>query len=392
MRRKMVVTSMAVLGLWGCADEPDTVSEVVSVDASSEQNDAVSENKEEKVISFIGVGDNLIHDSIFRDAELADGTYDFKFIYENVAEDIEEADIAFLNQETISAGDDYPYSGYPAFNTPPEIAQDMNNLGFDLVNGATNHALDYDYPGALNSLAVWNAQENVVYAGIYESQADRDEIRTIEREGVTFSFLTYTYGTNGIQPDTSYRVAYFDEEQIRQDVANAKNVSDVVIVSAHWGDENTQEVNEMQRTYAQLFADLEVDVVIGTHPHILQPIEWLTGANQNQTLVVYSLGNFIAHSLTDYNTLGGMVTFDFIVADDDKVTVGNVQFEPTVSHYVADPGNVENTRRDFKIYKLEDYSEELASEHGVNGYEGLEITPNNYLSIAKNVIPAEMLE
>ena len=392
MSRKMVVTSMAVLGLWGCADEPDAVSEVVSADSSSEQNDAVSENEEKKVISFIGVGDNLIHDSIFRDAELEDGTYDFKFIYENVAEDIEEADIAFLNQETISAGDDYAYSGYPAFNTPPEIAQDMHDLGFDLVNGATNHALDYDYPGALNSLAVWNEQEAVVYTGIYATQADRDEIRTIEREGVTFSFLTYTYGTNGIEPDTSYRVAYFDEEQIRLDVANAKTVSDVVIVSAHWGDENTQEVNEMQRTYAQLFADLEVDVVIGTHPHILQPIEWVTGANQNQTLVVYSLGNFIAHSLTDYNMLGGMVTFDFIVADDDKVTVENVHFEPTVSHYVADPGNVENSRRDFKIYKLEDYSEQLASEHGLNGYEGLEITPNNYLSIAKNVIPAEMLE
>ncbi|MPM20287.1 hypothetical protein SDC9_66716 [bioreactor metagenome] len=388
----MLVTSLAVLGLWGCADEPDTVSEVVSLEAASEQNGAVPENEEEKVISFIGVGDNLIHDSIFRDAELADGTYDFKTIYENVAEDIKEADIAFLNQETISAGDDYAYSGYPAFNTPPEIAEDMSDLGFDLVNGATNHALDYDYPGALNSLAVWNAQENVVYAGIYESQADRDEIRTIEREGVTFSFLTYTYGTNGIEPDTSYRVAYFDEEQIRQDVANAKTVSDVVIVSAHWGDENTQEVNEMQRTYAQLFADLGVDVVIGTHPHILQPIEWVTGTNQNQTLVVYSLGNFIAHSLTDYNMLGGMVTFDFVVADDDTVTVENVQFEPTVSHYVADPGNVENTRRDFKIYKLEDYSEQLASEHGLNGYEGLEISPDNYLSFAKNVIPAEMLE
>ena len=392
MQKKMLVMSLVVLGLWGCADEPDTVSEVASVDAASEQKDVAAVAEEEKVISFIGVGDNLIHDSIFRDAELADGTFDFKPIYENVVGDIEEADIAFLNQETIIAGDDYAYSGYPAFNTPPEIAQDMNDLGFDLVNGATNHALDYDYPGALNSLAVWNEQEDVVYTGIYESQADRDEIRTIEREGVTFAFLTYTYGTNGIEPDTSYRVAYFDEEQIRQDVANAKTVSDVVIVSAHWGDENTQEVNEMQHTYAQLFADLEVDVVIGTHPHILQPIEWVTGANQNQTLVVYSLGNFIAHSLTDYNTLGGMVTFDFVVADDDTVTVENVQFEPTVSHYVADPGNVENTRRDFKIYKLEDYSEQLASEHGLNGYEGLEISPDNYLSIVKNVIPAVMLE
>ncbi|WP_319466304.1 CapA family protein [uncultured Trichococcus sp.] len=388
----MLVTSLAIMGLWGCTDEPDTVSEVVSLDAASEQNDAVFENEEEKIISFIGVGDNLIHDSIFRDAELADGIYDFKFIYENVAEDIEDADIAFLNQETISAGDDYPYSGYPAFNTPPEIAQDMNDLGFDLVNGATNHALDYDYPGALNSLSVWNEQEDVVYTGIYESQADRDTIRTIEREDVTFAFLAYTYGTNGIQPDTSYRVAYFDEEQIRQDVAKAKNVSDVVIVSAHWGDENTQEVNEMQRSYAQLFADLEVDVVIGTHPHILQPIEWVTGENQNKTLVVYSLGNFIAHSLTDYNTLGGMVTFDFIVADDDTATIENVQFVPTVSHYVADPGNVEYSRRDFKIYKLENYSGKIASEHGLNGYEGLEITPDNYLSIAKKVIPAEMLD
>jgi poly-gamma-glutamate capsule biosynthesis protein CapA/YwtB (metallophosphatase superfamily) len=137
---------------------------------------------------------------------------------------------------------------------------------------------------------------------------------------------------------------------------------------------------------------LEVDVVIGTHPHILQPIGWVTGVNQNKTLVVYSLGNFIAHSMTDYNTLGGMVTFDFVVADDDTVTVENVQFEPTVSHYVADPGNVENTRRDFKIYKLEDYSEELASEHGLNGYEGFQVTPDNYLSMVKNVIPIEMLD
>jgi len=133
-------------------------------------------------------------------------------------------------------------------------------------------------------------------------------------------------------------------------------------------------------------------VVIGTHPHILQPIEWVTGERGNETLVVYSLGNFVAHSLTDYNTLGGMVTFDFVVAADETVTVENVRFEPTVSHYVADRGNVESTRHDFKIYKLEDYTEELALEHGLNGYNGLEISPENYLAIAKAVIPAEMLD
>ncbi|CZQ87284.1 CapA family protein [Trichococcus ilyis] len=392
MQKKVLTLALAVFGLWGCSGEPEPVSEVQSAHAASEQKDAGAEKEEQTVISFIGVGDNLIHDSVFRDAELADGSYDFKPIYENVAKDIEQADIAFLNQETIIAGDDYAYSGYPAFNTPPEIAQDMSELGFDLVNGATNHALDYDYPGALNSLAVWNEQKDIVYTGIFASEADRNAIRTIEREGVTFSFLAYTYGTNGIEPDTTYRVSYFDEEQIRQDVAKAKSISDVVIVSAHWGDENTQQISEMQRTYARLFADLEVDVVIGTHPHILQPIEWVTGERGNETLVVYSLGNFVAHSLTDYNTLGGMVTFDFVVAADETVTVENVRFDPTVSHYVADRGNVESTRHDFKIYKLEDYTEELALEHGLNGYNGLEISPENYLAIAKAVIPAEMLD
>lgn len=395
MKRMLVLLSFA--GLWGCSNGPEDALSTAAVGESSSsiEKDSASiadaESKsDETIISFMGVGDNLIHDSIFRDASLADGTFDFKPIYENVAADITAADIAFLNQETIIAGDAYAYSGYPAFNTPSDIAKDMNDLGFDLVNGATNHALDYDYPGTINAINVWNEQGNVVYTGVFKDQAARDATRTIEREGIVFSFLAYTYGTNGIEPDNDYRVAYFDEEKIRTDVAKAKKVSDVVIVSAHWGDENTQEVNEMQLYYAQLFADLEVDVVVGTHPHILQPIEWRTGVNGNETLVIYSLGNFIAHSLTDYNTLGGMVSFDFVV-DQDDITIENVAFEPTVSHYIADTGNVENTRRDFKIYKLEDYTENLAAQHGLNGYEGLQITPENYQSLVERVIPENML-
>lgn len=161
-----------------------------------------------------------------------------------------------------------------------------------MVNGATNHALDYDYPGALNSAAVWNEVEDVIYTGIYESQADRDEIRTIERRRHV-RFATYTYGTNGIEPDTSYRVAYFDEEQIRQDVANAKSVSDAVIVSAHWGDENTQG-SQRDATYLCTIVCRSGGRCRHRHPptRLLQPIEWVTGVNQNKTLVVYSLGNF----------------------------------------------------------------------------------------------------
>src|SRR5699024_10343000 len=138
--------------------------------------------------------------------------------------------------------------------------------------------------------------DDMIFTGSFLSQEDRDTVRTIERNGVVFSFLAYTYGTNGIMPDTDWRVAYFDEEKILEDVARAKEISDVLIVSAHWVDENTPVVNEFQQYYAQLFADLEVDVVIGTHPHIIQPIEWLTGENGNEMLVAYSLGNLVAHS------------------------------------------------------------------------------------------------
>lgn len=394
---------LAVFALWGCqgaqqAEETSAESTSASLAASSESvvgsgsESMASEETvpEEKRISFVGVGDNLIHDSIFLSVEQPDGTYNFAPIYENIAEDVAAADLAFLNQETIMAGSDYPYSGYPAFNTPDDLAYDMAEMGFDLVNGATNHTLDYDYTGAIHAINLWNQFDGLIYTGAFLDEEARNTVRTIERDGVTFSFLAYTYGTNGIMPDTDWRVAYFDDERIRQDVVRAKEVSDVVIVSAHWGDENTPVINEYQEHYAQLFADLGVDVVIGTHPHIIQPIEWRTGVNGNETLVVYSLGNLLAHSLEDFNTLGGMISFDFVVGE-EETRIENVLFEPTVSHYTAKTANIEQTRRNFKIYMLDQYTDELASEHGLNGYNGIVISPENYWNIVHEIIPAEFL-
>ncbi|MGB7460936.1 MAG: CapA family protein, partial [Carnobacterium jeotgali] len=211
----------------------------------------------------MGVGDNLIHNVIFEEAQLEDGTFDFKPMFENVAEEIETADLAFINQETLIGGDDFGFSGYPAFNTPSDMSADLNELGFDLVNGASNHSLDKGRQGVVNTLDIWDKQEDMVFTGVFDSQEERDAIPVIERDGVTFSFLAYTYGTNGIEPDVSYRLNYFDEALITQDIERAKKVSDFVIVSAHWGDEHMLEPNEFQKKYAQLFADLEVDAVIG---------------------------------------------------------------------------------------------------------------------------------
>lgn len=402
---KKWVPLLAMAALWGCSanegqEEGASASSErssIKVESSSEidtSSQTVSESQEEEQetrISFVGVGDNLIHDSIFISAEQPDGSYDFTPMYEQVADEIGNAGLAFLNQETILAGPEYPYSGYPAFNTPDDIAQNMHDLGFDIVNGATNHTLDYDVPGAVHAVETWNQFDDLIYSGTFLSEEDRNTIPTIEKEGVTFSFLAYTYGTNGIEPDTDWRVAYFDEDQIREDVAKAKEISDVVIVSAHWGDENTPVVNDFQHYYAQLFADLGVDAVIGTHPHIIQSMEWLTGEKGNETLVVYSLGNFIAHSLEDFNTLGGMITFDFVVGEEGN-EIENVIFKPTVIHYTAKRMDVENTRRDFKIYPLEQYTDELAAQHGLNGYNGIVISPENYRQMVNETIPEEFLK
>ena len=381
----------------GSSDSNETISEEVNSESASlieeEQSSAVEEMEkdEDTRVSFVGVGDNLIHDSVLYTALEDDGSYDFTPIYDNIAESVDEADLAFLNQETIFAGPDYPYTGYPAFNTPDEMGQNMYDLGFDLVNGATNHTLDYDYPGAIHAVNVWNQFDDLLFTGTFLDEESRNTVPTIERKGITFSFLAYTYGTNGIEPDTDWRVAYFDEEKIREDVARAKEVSDVVIVSAHWGDENTPVLNEFQEYYAQLFADLEVDVVVGTHPHIIQSIEWVTGENGNETLVIYSLGNLIAHSLEDFNTLGGMISFDFVDRD-EGITIENVLFEPTVSHYTAKLEDIENSRREFKIYMLDEYTNDIAALHGLNGYNGIEITQENYQEMVNEIIPAEFLQ
>lgn len=395
---KKWLTLLSTFVLWGCGTQTSEQALTGTEEGTHTESQATVESEmasepqksEEKRISFIGVGDNLIHENVIWAAETPDGSYDFSNMYENIAADVENADLAFLNQETIFAGPDYPYSGYPSFNTPEQLGTNMVDLGFDLINGATNHTLDFGAAGATYALDFWKQYEDVRYTGVFESEEASREIPTIERDGVTFSFLAYTYGTNGIEPDTNWRVNYFDEEKIREDVAKAKEVSDVVIVSAHWGDENTYVVNEYQEYYGQLFADLEVDVVIGTHPHVIQPIEWLTGTNGNEMLVVWSLGNLLAHALDDINTLGGMISFDFVVTEEDT-TIENVVFRPTVSHFSYHYKDNNRLKRKFKIYYLDEYTDELSVEHGLNALEGITVSLERYQSQLESVIAPEFL-
>lgn len=362
----------------------------------------VRENEESKInvckfdaprltkVSFVGVGDNLIHGSINTSSKTENG-YDFSSIYENIVNDVQQSDIAFVNQETPIGGESLGISGYPMFNSPYELIDNLHDVGFNLVNLATNHSLDRYEKGIVNELNAFSEYEDMIIDGAYASQEDFDTIPTFEIDGITFSFLAYTYGTNGIQAPNSYNISYLNEAQIRKDVQKAKEISDVIIVSAHWGEENSFTVSSYQKQYAQLFADLEVDVVIGTHPHVLQPIEWIKGKNGNETLVAYSLGNFLGGMLGVDNAISGMLQFDFVKRN-DEITIENISFEPLFIHFERYGDDIVDDRNHYKIYKVSEYTDELATEHALNGYNGQKVSIDYIQSIIHKMINADYLE
>lgn len=361
----------------------------------SQTKEEPEENKQEvkdTVVSFIGVGDNLIHDTVYKDAEKEDGSYDFTKMYADIKDEVKDSDIAFINQETVLGGTELGLSGYPTFNSPTEIAKNLEATGFNLVNLATNHCLDKYESGISNELAAFSETEMIVN-GVYTSAEAYEQIPTFKKKGITFSFLAYTYGTNGIEAPNPYNVSYFSDEKITSDVAKAKEISDVVIVSAHWGDENTFAPNDYQKHYAQLFADLKVDVVIGTHPHTIQPVEWVNGAEGNQTLVVYSLGNFIGGMLTTDNAIGGMISFDFVKdKKTEEINVKNVKWTPTIIHFEGNQNNILAERYNYKVYQVKNYTDELANKHVLNGFEGNVVSLDYINKKTKEVISEEYIK
>ena len=250
-------------------------------------------------VSFVAVGDNIIHENVYQYAlkQGNDTTYNFKPCYQNIKKYISDRDLAYINQETLIAGDSYGIKGYPNFNSPESLIDDLQDTGFNMVSSATNHSMDLGKNALISSAHIWKQHSDILFSGLYENQEDRQTIRVIEKNGIRFSLLAYTFGVNettnykSIQKQLKtypYILGQLNKEQIKEDVNNAKAQSDVVIVAAHWGKEGHSELSDLQQEYAHYFADLGVDVVIGNHPHLIQPIEKI-----NHTLVIYSLGNFL---------------------------------------------------------------------------------------------------
>lgn len=259
------------------------------------------EIKESKV-SLVMVGDALLHGSVYNDAYV-NGKYDFTKQLELIKPIIKNYDLAFYNQETVLGGTELGLSDYPTFNSPKEFGDNMLDMGFNIVNLATNHTIDRGEKAIISSCDYWNSKkETVLFAGSYCSKEESEEIKIKEKNGIKYTMLSYTYGTNGIPvPEgKEYLVNLYSDEKAKEDIEKVRDKVDLLLVSMHWGTEYRTEPTEEQKREAKYLSDLGVDIIIGTHPHIIEPIEYI-----DDTLVIYSLGNFISAQSKDgdYNTL-----------------------------------------------------------------------------------------
>lgn len=351
---------------------------------SSKENIIVNEIKESPIkeykLTLVMAGDALAHDRLYNAAK-KDGTYDFKPYLTLIKEKIKDYDLAYYNQETILGGTSIGLSSYPSFNSPWELGDAMIDTGFNLVSLATNHTLDRGEKAVLLSRKYWNNQENVYAFGSYSSFEEKKELenKIFEKNNIKYAILNYTYGTNGIKvpADKDYLVNLWNDttnyegykKQVLNDINNLRDKVDVLIVAMHWGREYTHTPTDLVKKTAKFLADNGVDIIIGTHPHVIEPVEWI-----DNTLVFYSLGNFISaqisDSCTNYKCNIGLLSSLTInkVVDEDKttITINNIENELIYTYH-----------NNYKDYLVIPFSSELIKDY-LKDYEKIY---NNYAKI-----------
>lgn len=347
------------------APETSAVETTVQTEPETEaETEPVIDESNDGIVSILMAGDVLLHDKVAASGKMEDGTYNYDHMFENVRGEIENADIAIVNQEVILGGRDLGLTGYPSFNGAYEVGDALVNSGFDVVLHATNHALDKGKKGLLSCISFWeNTYPEIAYLGIADSADKADDIYVMEKEGIKIAILNYTYGTNGIPlpADMPYCVNLLDADRIRSDVAKAKEMADFVIVTPHWGTEYILTTDSNQKYWTNLFFEAGVDLVIGTHPHVVEPVEVIEDENHSM-LVYYSIGNYINATAQSgagiANRMLGVLADVTVERKGDDVVISDYGIIPIVAHVKSGPGLC-------TVYKLEDYTTELASQNEI---------------------------
>lgn len=344
-------------------------------------------------IHILGAGDNLIHSTLYKQANARAGggnDYDFSPVYERIASLVEAADVAVVNQETILAGDELEVSDYPNFCSPTQVGDQLIKIGFDVFTQGNNHVLDKGQKGMDAALRYWDKQKDkgIEAIGLYKNDEDMQNIRIVEREGIKTAHIGVTTMTNGIPmpKGTSNRLIMADDEElIQQLIEKAEGMADVVVVSVHWGNENTNTPTKEQKNLAKKMSDWGADIIFGNHAHTLQPVEYLEREDGTRSVVIYAMGNLVSAQSDPMNMIHGFLDVTVTKNFETKETeITDVKLIPSVTHY--DSGYKNN-----RLYLLSEYTEKLASSHGVHDnyrYFSLEYLQN----LVTNTIDAQFLE
>lgn len=322
------------------------------------------ETKKEYKLSMIMAGDGLLHGYVYKDAE-SNGSYNFSTQLEYVKDLVKNYDLKYWNQETIFGGKERGYSGYPRFNSPSEFGDNMIDIGFNMVSLANNHSMDQNESGVRNSVAYWNTKD-IVWNGQSDSEENRLAHIYGEKNNIKYALLSYTMHTNGLPVPSgkSYLVNVYDKEKVKADIEAVRPNVDVLFVAMHWGEEYTHKPNSNQKETAEYLASLGVDVIIGCHPHVIQPIEKIINETTGkETIVYYSLGNFISNQGDENKRIGLLGTLDItktIDKDDVTIKIDNVGGELHYTYYTTA----------HKNYKVVPFSNPNISKY-LNNYKSI---------------------
>ncbi|MBP1759186.1 MAG: Bacterial capsule synthesis protein cap [Firmicutes bacterium] len=347
--------SLFCLVLLGCgiqttiAPVPNQTS-MQAVEQVGELSDVQSKIPLRKKVTLVATGDILMHNTQIASGQQADGSFQFDSFFSPVKLLLQSGDYASTNFEAALAGEDSGYTGYPKFNSPDEMAITLKEAGYDLVITSNNHILDRGYSGAIRTMNVLrNAGLDII--GTYQNQEEKDAVFIKDLDGIQVGYLAYSYGTNGIPvpQEHPYFFNFLNKDTILEDINRLNPKVDVLVLVLHWGVEYSLQPTAEQKELARIFLEAGVDVILGSHPHVIQPMEVVKINNQDK-FVIYSMGNFIGDQRGVERNSGVILnlTFQKDVTKGETV-LKEVSYTPTYSHSYLDNGRLR-----FRVVGVED--------------------------------------
>lgn len=369
---------------------------------SPEENNEIPDEPS-NYVTFLALGQNYMNDSVIHSGQKEDGTYNFDFMFQDIKENLQEADISALCAGSVIGGNSLGISGYPAFNSPEEVCDAVINAGIDAVAMANVRINNMGSAAISNCLNIWKTRSDTIKVlGIHDSPEDNN-INIIEANGLKIALLDYTaVVTNAISNEEAYKIDFFGDyaggaanlerlsEQTLAEIDAASKASDFVVVFASWGLEDTHEITATQQRFAKQLTEAGADLIIGNRPNYLQKVEWITGDNGNRALCYYSLGNFVSSEKTPDALLGGMAKVGIKV--ENGLTVideENTGLIPVVTHYTYSGSGEEVDVKN--VVPFSKYTDEMSAEHGIISKSGVTFNREVLQKIMNSTIDPGMI-